>query len=341
MQPCDVRHHQDSDLDKPVDNTHKIYSVCNTPEPLKLKIRSVPCLCPPCISKVGICFNSSYTDPWKTVTLIPEKGAQLVKYKKHKWPDEDVIAANAIQNECSDKNNQVHIQEKSAEENVNPEKDQNEEMSTSQHISYGNKDPANGDGSDEENEEITFLINETEETQHENIASNEENDKNSTEMKNTGACAQVNNNNQHDVTDGVTDTTRSVQVNEKHSAQHTWKNISEEIIVEDFISTSSQKSSENNDIEIIDICERTSKEFEMCSENLLPQINAQLSVTDLFASDISESILWPSVLSALDETKDFEALRKLCQDLKTSMPPLKSRVKSFFLEETDPCDSVM
>ena len=51
--PCDVRRHQDSNLDKAVEHTHQIYSVHNMSEPLKLKVRSVPCLCPPCISETG------------------------------------------------------------------------------------------------------------------------------------------------------------------------------------------------------------------------------------------------------------------------------------------------
>ena len=36
VRPCHVRRHQDSDLDKAVEHTHKIYSVRNTPDPLKL-----------------------------------------------------------------------------------------------------------------------------------------------------------------------------------------------------------------------------------------------------------------------------------------------------------------
>ena len=82
IQPCDVRRHQDSDLDKAVENTQKLYSVCNTDEPLQLKVRSVPCLCPPCIQDNGPCENSAQTDPWKLVTLIPSKGSNKNKYKK-------------------------------------------------------------------------------------------------------------------------------------------------------------------------------------------------------------------------------------------------------------------
>ena len=63
--PCDVKRHQDSELDQAVEHMHQIYSVRNTPEALKLKVRSVPCLCPPCLAHDGAqCLNYMHTDPW-------------------------------------------------------------------------------------------------------------------------------------------------------------------------------------------------------------------------------------------------------------------------------------
>ena len=111
-------------------------------------------------------------------------------------------------------------------------------------------------------------------------------------------------------------------------------------MVEDFLSSSTQKSSESNDVEIIDICERTSKEFEMCAENLLPQRNEHASVTDLFTCDLPDSIVWTSVLSALEDAKDFDQLKKLCHDLKGFLPELKPRIHSFFSEKNDIADTV-
>ena len=88
IRPSDVRRKQDSDLDRAVPKTQEIYSVRNTDQPLQLKVRAVPCLCPPCINEEGVCLNSDYTDPWRIVDLIPEKGANLRKYAKRKRPDE-------------------------------------------------------------------------------------------------------------------------------------------------------------------------------------------------------------------------------------------------------------
>ena len=87
IRPCNVRRSQDCDLDKPVDGTHNIYSVRNTPQPLQLKVRNIPCLCPPCISENGQCHNFAHADPWRSVDLIPQKGASMKKYEKRKRPD--------------------------------------------------------------------------------------------------------------------------------------------------------------------------------------------------------------------------------------------------------------
>ena len=63
--PSDVRRHHDCDLDQAVAGTRSMYSIRNTPEPLKLKVRHTPCLCQPCIADNGEnCRNSLYTDPW-------------------------------------------------------------------------------------------------------------------------------------------------------------------------------------------------------------------------------------------------------------------------------------
>ena len=65
IRPSDVKRHHDCDLETAVEGTHDLYSVCNTIEPLKLKVRSVPCLCPPCLKDDGqTCLNKHFTDPW-------------------------------------------------------------------------------------------------------------------------------------------------------------------------------------------------------------------------------------------------------------------------------------
>ena len=74
LRPSDIRRHQDCTLEKAIPGTMSIYSVRNTPNPLELKVRNIPCLCPPCIQDNGLpCENSLYTDPWRKVQLIPER----------------------------------------------------------------------------------------------------------------------------------------------------------------------------------------------------------------------------------------------------------------------------
>ena len=84
--------------------TQQLYSVRNTPGSLTLKVRCVPCLCPPCIADSGECLNAGCTDPWKVVQLIPEKGANLWKYQKHKHHYAQVCETEAHQNnpKCSE-----------------------------------------------------------------------------------------------------------------------------------------------------------------------------------------------------------------------------------------------
>ena len=70
----DIRRHQDCDLDKSVPGTISLYSVRNTPNPMVLKVRNVPCLCEPCIKDNGdICLNYKHTDPWREVKLQTKK----------------------------------------------------------------------------------------------------------------------------------------------------------------------------------------------------------------------------------------------------------------------------
>ena len=96
-QTCE-RHHN-ADLDHAVPQTQELYSVCNTPKPLTLKVRCVPFLCPPCIEDNGKeCLNSTHTDPWRLVKLIPEKDANLRKYQKRKRP---YVSHNLAQQEES------------------------------------------------------------------------------------------------------------------------------------------------------------------------------------------------------------------------------------------------
>ena len=65
-----------------------------------MKVRNVPCLCPPCISEQGCCYNHAHVDDWRTIKLIPQKGANLKKYKKRKQPDTG-ISQKCVQEEVA------------------------------------------------------------------------------------------------------------------------------------------------------------------------------------------------------------------------------------------------
>ena len=95
VRPSDIRRHNNADLDTHVEGTHDLYSVRNTKEPLELKVRKVPCLCEACIKEEGECLNKEYTDPWKLVKLVPEKGANKRKYQKRVRPDAHLKNAQA------------------------------------------------------------------------------------------------------------------------------------------------------------------------------------------------------------------------------------------------------
>ena len=91
LRPSDIRHHQDCDLDQAIPGTRSIFSIRNTPHPLKLKVRNRPCLCPPCLYEDGQeCHNSKFCDPWREVDLIPIKGQNKKKHMKRKHPKDCV-----------------------------------------------------------------------------------------------------------------------------------------------------------------------------------------------------------------------------------------------------------
>ena len=222
-------------MDHAVPQTQKLYSVHNTPEPLQLKVRAVPCLCPVCITEEGDCENSEHTDPWKVVDLVPEKGANLRKYQKKKRPDEHVRRSRdpdtkVAQCETNTQSNQP-LEVSTPEEIV--EEDSDEELPT---ISIGfdlEKHLAERRKKRMQKKAEEKIISETDAP----------------------------------VTDApVTDD------KDKQTTVCSWVNISEEILPEDFESIcNTPKSDGSDDIEIIEVCERNSREFQMSGDNLLQQ----------------------------------------------------------------------
>ena len=134
------------------------------------------------------------------------------------------------------------------------------------------------------------------------------------------------------VTDYVTDDINCESV-------PTLVSVAEEILPTDFISSPSTNSAADDSIELIKICERGSKEFELSCDNILPKTNTN-SVTELFQREIPESVLWTSILTSLEEARDFDKLVMLCKEIKPYLPPLKPRVKTRFCKGTDRHDRV-
>ena len=125
LRPSDIRRHQDCDLDQAVTGTCSIYSMRNTEHPLKLKVRHVPCVCPPCILDNGeVCHNSSHTDPWREVDLIPCKNDNRRKHEKRKHPKDFVQVIrtrNKVQSSTEnvqEVNVQVESSDSDREENI-------------------------------------------------------------------------------------------------------------------------------------------------------------------------------------------------------------------------------
>ena len=100
-------------MDSAIPGTCSIFSIRNTPDPLKLKIRNILCLCKACILDNGQkCDNYHYADSWREVDLLPFKGKSKRSYKKCKHPNDCVTneAREATTQEvppCNDFNDDV------------------------------------------------------------------------------------------------------------------------------------------------------------------------------------------------------------------------------------------
>ena len=227
IRPSNVKRTQDCDLDTHVPQTQDYYSVRNTPEPLELKFRKVPCLCPSCISEQGECMNKEHADSWKLVKLIPKRGDSKLKHQKRKRPDRHLL--NQPVQVHSDSDNQAET-----EQNVEPV-------------------PESGIQEDEETEELPDI------ELPENMK-NSLRERRAQRKRNESEDCNVTDR----VTDGVTDeeieAARSKQKKIRTNTQFSWKNNQE---MNEDIENITQ---EHGDAEIIRICQRSS-EFALSGEN--------------------------------------------------------------------------
>ena len=300
IHPSDVRRHHDCDLDQHVPNTHHLYSVRNTPEPLKLKVRSVPYLCPPCIHDDGSeCLNADYTDAWKTVDLIPTKGSNKRKYQKRKRTDAEIRPTKQTL--------------ESVPVVINDE-----------------------DSSDDELPEISFDAEPFKKwKEKKQIAENETNlQERVTDTVTDTVTDSVTDQETENIESNAQENGKSCE------KTCTWKNVEEPITAADFVTSSESTSDSINDIEVIGICEQGSKEFQMCAENALSVSHENISVCELIRNDVPDSIYWYSILTSLESCNTFEQLQKLANELKEQIPPLPPHMRSTYNPEEDDIDFV-
>ena len=294
--PSDIRRHQDSDLDEAVPKTQQIYSIHNTPDPLTLKVCHVPCLCTPCITEVGQCLNASHTDPWKLVNLIPERGANLKKYQKRKQPDVHMITEQ-------EKNSRAQ----------NPPTCKVPLVDTAKKAP-NTRNASSDEESDDNDDDLRSII-------FHGVPEDNVNTKNNSK-------SAIEENAVTD-TENVTDTQSAAAI--PTNRECSWVNPVEEVNADDLIDT--EEIPENveidQDLELIDICSRASKDFELASNivtlsNLEDTFTLLKDILDLNTNEeITEEVLWMSLLSAFDSCTDYEQLLKIVMEIKDVLPPLK------------------
>ena len=118
-----------------------------------------------------------------------------------------------------------------------------------------------------------------------------------------------------------------------------WVNVNEEITANEFFS--SQDTDE--DVEVVEICEKHSKEFQLGGKNIL-RVSVTNTTTEhlksLLAVDLPHTILWNSVLSAFESCTDFQQLQEMVHEIKDRIPELEKHVPAHFFEDTDVIDNV-
>ena len=268
------------------------------------------------------CENATQTDPWKLVTLIPSKGANKNKYRKRPRPDAKKRSNTATERQNENRSLQDGECEVEVEDAI-PEPLVNE---TGLDHSDGEVD----------NDEITFEIQADVE---DNCEQTETEKSISTFTENAKILRKHKNQVTDCVTDAVTDQLQDLVVDPPACS---WVNLCEEIHEQDFISTSESLPDlpESSDLQVIDVCSRRSKEFELASENIVQTNKFDWPVTDIFKNNLPYRVTWSCILTALHNCQDFGALEALCKDFETEMPRLGERVQASFSKEKDTIDYV-
>ena len=127
----------------------------------------------------------------------------------------------------------------------------------------------------------------------------------------------------------VTDT--SVTEIEPNDPLCSWVNHDEAVCCTEDQNSFGKDEAISEEVEVIDICSKMSKEYEMDSNIRLTSIVQDVTdiediVTLMRKDDVPEQVILSSILSALDGCKDYDQLESLAMELKNILPPVKPRV---------------
>ena len=127
-------------------------------------------------------------------------------------------------------------------------------------------------------------------------------------------------------------------------------NANEEIIAQDPITTSEIHGNiDQESQEIIEICEKSSNEFRFAGDNLFTTKSTQNESVNVTDTDIPDDIYWHSLLTAMQDCRDYPTLEKKClvwhwqglHPLQPRVQPLQPRVQpSYFKPGCDSNDQV-
>ena len=119
----------------------------------------------------------------------------------------------------------------------------------------------------------------------------------------------------------VTDTQKSKFVTD--TTECTWINEAEN----DTSATDYSIPNISNEVEVIEICSSTSKDFEISSQNMMEQENGKAKLQELLLDleEIPEDLLWTSILTAFASCTDYDQLEKIVLDVKDRIPALNPR----------------
>ena len=143
-----------------------------------------------------------------------------------------------------------------------------------------------------------------------------------------------------DVTDNVTDKHDVAEGLREFRMENTctWKNMNEEIREDICIS----EDVEDDDVEIVELCECNSQEMQLGGDNLFRiSVTSRPNLVDILSdTSVPDAVIWSSILSAFENCTDYEQLEKVVFEIKGHVKPLGDRVPVEYCPEVDVIDRV-